>query len=192
VTPINIPALITTSTVLVCFAAHAQPSPSRSATNDSGTTNAAQAPVAASSGVNKSDRMEASTEVAAAAAAIVAAFGRNDPQAYFTCFAPEATFIFHTTPRRLNSRAEYQAEWAKWVKEDGFRVRSCKSTDSRVQVLGDVAIFTHSVQTELSTKQGDSTVHERETIVFERRDSNWIAVHEHLSPDLGKNAPAEK
>jgi hypothetical protein len=136
VTPINIPALITTSTVLVCFAAHAQPSPSRSAANDSGTTNAAQAPVAASSGVNKSDRMEASTEVAAAAAAIVAAFGRNDSQAYFTCFAPEATFIFHTTPRRLNSRAEYQAESAKWVKENGFRVRSCKSTDSRVQVLG--------------------------------------------------------
>ena len=129
----NIAALIITSTALVCFAVHAQPSSSRSATNDSGPTNAAQAPVAASSGVNKSDGIEASTEVAAAAAAIVAAFGRNDPQAYFTCFAPEATFIFHTTPRRLNSRAEYQAEWAKWVKDDGFRVRSCKSTDSRVK-----------------------------------------------------------
>jgi ketosteroid isomerase-like protein len=191
VRPMNIRTLITTSTVLVCLAAHAQQSSSRSATNDRA-INAAQAPVAASSGVNKSDRIEASTEVAAAAAAIVAAFGRNDPQAYFTCFAPEATFIFHTTPRRLNSRAEYQAEWSKWVKEDGFRVRSCKSTDSRVQVLGDVAIFTHSVQTELSTKQGDSRVHERETIIFEHRDSNWIAVHEHLSPDPGKNAPAEK
>ena len=188
----NVAALIITSTALVCFAAYAQPSPSRSATNDSGTTNAAQAPVAASSIANKSDGIEASAEVAAAAAAIVAAFGRNDPQAYFTCFAPEATFIFHTTPRRLNSRAEYQAEWAKWVKDDGFRVRSCKSTDWRVQVLGDVAIFTHSVQTELSTKQGDSTVHERETIVFERRDSNWIAVHEHLSPDPGKNVPWRK
>ena len=58
--------------------------------------------------------------------------------------------------------------------------------------LGRHRHFTHSVQTDLSTKQGDSTVHERETIVFERRDSNWIAVHEHLSPDLGKNAPAEK
>ena len=41
---------------------------------------------------------------------------------------------------------------------------------------------------------GDSTIHEREreTIVFERRDLNWIAVHEHLAPDPGKNAPAEK
>ena len=188
----NIAALITTSTAFVCFAVHAQASSSRSATNDSGTTNAAQAPVVASPGVNRSDGIEASAEVAAAAAAIVSAFSRNDPQSYFTCFAPEATFIFHTTTRRLNSRAEYEAEWAKWVKDDGFRVRSCKSTNARVQVLGDVAIFTHSVQTELSTKQGDSTVHERETIVFERRDSNWIAVHEHLSPDPGKNIPGEK
>ena len=40
-------------------------------------------------------------------------------------------------------------------------------------------------------KQGDSTVHERETIVFERRDSNWIAVTEHLSPGHGKNVPGE-
>lgn len=192
VNPMNIPALVSISSVLVCGAAHAQPSPSRSATHDSDTANATQAPVAASSGVKKPDRMEASTEVAAAAAAIVTAFGRNDPQAYFTCFAPEATFIFHTTPRRLNSRAEYQAEWAKWVREDGFRVRSCQSTESLIQVLGDVAIFTHSVQTELSTTQGDSTVHERETIVFERRDSSWIAVHEHLSPDPGKSTPAEK
>ncbi len=124
----------------------------------------------------------ASREVAAAAAAIVDAFGRHDPKKYFSLFAPDATFVFHTTPRRLNARAEYEAEWAKWEKEDGFRVHSCKSTDQRVQVLGDVAVFTHSVQTELSTKQGPSTVQERETIVFHRRGGKWVAVHEHLSP----------
>jgi uncharacterized protein (TIGR02246 family) len=130
-------------------------------------------------------------EVSAAAAAIVAAFGRHDPKAYFALFAPEATFVFHTTPQRLNSRAEYQAEWAKWEKEDGFRVRSCKSSDQRVQVLGDAAVFTHTVVTEISTRQGPTTMRERETIVFRREGGKWIAVHEHLSP-LPKSTPPEK
>jgi len=85
-----------------------------------------------------------------------------------------------------------RAEWAKWEKEDAFRVRSCKSTDQRVQAFGDVAVFTHSVQTELSTKGGPSTVRERETIVFQRRDGKWIAVHEHLSPYPEPTPPAKK
>ncbi|GEM_PF-108081 len=140
------------------------------------------APVAAAS--------RAPGEVSAAAAAIVAAFGRHDPNAYFALFAPEATFVFHTTPQRLNSRAEYRAEWAKWEKEDGFRVRSSKSSDQRVQVLGDAAVFTHTVVTELSTKQGPTTMRERETIVFRRDGGKWIAVHEHLSP-LPESAPPE-
>jgi ketosteroid isomerase-like protein len=134
----------------------------------------------------------ASREVTAAAAAIVDAFGRHDPKKYFSHFAPDATFIFHTTPKRLNTRAEYEAEWAVWEKEDGFRVRSCKSSDQRVQILGDVAVFTHSVQTELSTKQGSSTVQERESIVFHRRGGKWIAVHEHLSPKPAQQPPAGK
>jgi len=133
----------------------------------------------------------ASAEVSAAAAAIVAAFGRHDPTAYFALFAPEATFVFHTTPQRLDSRAEYQAEWAKWEKNDGFRVLSCKSSDQRVQVLGDAAVFTHTVVTEISTRQGPTTMRERETIVFRREGGKWIAVHEHLSP-LPKSTPPEK
>ena len=132
----------------------------------------------------------ASREVSAAAAAIVDAFGRHDPKKYFSLFALDATFVFHTTPRRLNARAEYEAEWATWEREDGFRVHSCKSSDQRVQVFGDVAVFTHSVETELSTKQGPSTVHERETIVFHRRGGRWVAVHEHLSPQPAPQAPA--
>jgi ketosteroid isomerase-like protein len=127
-----------------------------------------------------------SSEVLAAADAIVAAFGRHDTKAYFALFPPEATFVFHNTRQRLNSRAEYEAEWARWEKDDGFRVLSCRSTNRKVQIFGDMAVFSHSVRTELSTKQGDSTVLERETIVFDRRGDKWVAVHEHVSPDPGQ------
>ena len=132
------------------------------------------------------------TEVVAAADAIVAAFGRHDPEAYFTLFAPEATFVFHTTPRRLESRADYEAEWAKWEKDDGFRVRSCKSTDQKAQLFGDVAVFSHSTRTELSTKQGDDIMLERETIIFHRRGGKWVAVHEHVSPDPAQASVAKE
>lgn len=121
-------------------------------------------------------------EVVRASEAIVAAFGRDDPEAYFKLFAPEATFIFYTTPDRLASRAAYEQEWAAWRRDLGFRVRSCTSSDQRVQVFGDVAVLTHLVRTQITSTQGDATLQERETIVFHRRDATWVAVHEHLSP----------
>jgi ketosteroid isomerase-like protein len=119
--------------------------------------------------------------VRAAADSIIAAFGRQDSASYFSRFAPEASFTFYTTVRRLNSRAEYEAEWQSW-KPAGFRVRSCSSSDQRVQIFGDIAILTHSVRTEVTTREGDSTLLERESIIFQRRDGAWIAIHEHLSP----------
>ncbi len=121
-------------------------------------------------------------EVRAAASAIVSAFGSHDTGRYFALFAPEATFVFHSSPTRLNSVDEYRREWAKWEKETGFRVRSCSSTNQRVQVFGEVAVFSHDVRTDLSTNDGETTLHERETIIFHKRGGKWVAVHEHLSP----------
>ena len=50
--------------------------------------------------------------------------------AYFAHFHPDATFLFHTTDRRLTSTEEYRQEWAQWVAEDGFAVRDCVSDDA--------------------------------------------------------------
>ena len=122
------------------------------------------------------------SEVVAASKAIITAFGRDDPSTYFALFDSAATFIFYTTPQRLESRAAYEKEWIAWRRDSGFRVRSCVSSDQRVQVLDDVAILSHFVRTEISTTQGGTTLYERETIVFHRREGKWIAVHEHLSP----------
>ncbi|MGH6808855.1 MAG: YybH family protein [Ensifer adhaerens] len=120
--------------------------------------------------------------VLAAADRLVAAFARHDRAAYFSAFAPNATFIFHNLDRPLRSRAEYEAEWALWETRDSFRVRACQSSDRHVQVMGNVAVFTHGVRTEVEIGGEPLTSEERETIVFERDETGaWLAVHEHLS-----------
>jgi ketosteroid isomerase-like protein len=121
--------------------------------------------------------------VAAAAERLVAAFGAGRVEDYFACFAPDATFVFHTTPERLGSRAAYRALWDTWEQEDAFRVLSCESSNVEITPLGpDVAVFVHDVATTVSTSAGDESLRERETIVFARRQGGWDAVHEHLSP----------
>ena len=117
-----------------------------------------------------------------AARAIVDDFGANRRDAYFSHFAAEATFLFHTADRRLETRAEYEALWDQWVRDVGFRVEECSSTNARVQLAGPVAIFTHDVQTRVLWDGEHQTTRERETIVLERRDARWVCIHEHLSP----------
>ena len=131
--------------------------------------------------------MSAVEEVLAAAAKIVEDFGNHRTTDYFSGFASTATFVFYTHTERLNSRAEYEELWASWEKDDGFRVHGCRSRDQRVQILGDSgAVFTHYVESDVEFGGEVATIRERETIVFERHDGSWIAVHEHLSPDNGE------
>ena len=123
-------------------------------------------------------------EVFAAAAALVAAFGAHDVAGYFGAFAPEATFLFHTTPRLLESRAAYEAEWRAW-EADGFRVLACQSLEPETHLLtADVAVFTHRVRTRIRDADGEHDLSERETVVFRRgADGRWLGVHEHLSAE---------
>ena len=126
--------------------------------------------------------MSTADDVLAAARNLVQAFGRHDTAAYFGCFAPDATFIFHTTAARLATRDEYQQLWRQWEHQDDFRVQSCASAHPVVQDLGDAAVFSHDVTTVIRTRAGEQAVSERETIVFQRDGDRWAAVHEHLSP----------
>ncbi len=125
---------------------------------------------------------EQESTVLAAADALVGAFSQHDRDAYFDAFAPEATFLFYNLDRTLDGRAAYEAEWALWEERDGFRVLACRSTNRKVQFVGDVAIFTHAVETDVSVCGETVTNNERETIVFARNAAGrWLAVHEHLS-----------
>ncbi|OFI38880.1 DUF4440 domain-containing protein [Arthrobacter sp. SW1] len=122
------------------------------------------------------------SDVAAAAEALVAAFGASDTDAYFACFAPDATFLFHTEPERLDSRAQYRQLWDGWAAE-GWGVVDCISTNKHIQLAGTSAVFTHDVRTTIEVNGTRETLHERETIVFAKDSSGKIlAVHEHLSP----------
>lgn len=119
--------------------------------------------------------------VAAAASAIVDAFQANDSERYFATFAPDATFIFHSEPARIDDRATYERMWSEWA-ASGWRVISCASSDRRIQIYPGGAVFTHTVDTSVATADGPDSYRERETIVFTTDGDDLVAVHEHLSP----------
>jgi ketosteroid isomerase-like protein len=122
-------------------------------------------------------------DVEAAAKDLVTAFAEGRVEDYFACFAEDATFVFHTTPERLESRAAYRELWRRWEAQDGFRIVACTSSNAVVSVLGEhAAAFVHDVATRVATHAGEDDLRERETIVFARRNGRWLAVHEHLSP----------
>ncbi|TFC31921.1 DUF4440 domain-containing protein [Cryobacterium sp. MDB1-18-2] len=117
----------------------------------------------------------------AAADALISDFGNHLRDAYFSRFAPEATFLFHSAPARLESRAAYEELWDEWEQQNGFRVLSCVSSERRIQVFGEVAVFSHDVASTVTFDGTVETLAERESIVLENRGGTWLAVHEHLS-----------
>jgi ketosteroid isomerase-like protein len=121
-------------------------------------------------------------DVLTAAAAIVDAYAATDAERYFALFAPEATFVFHTEPARLEDRAAYERLWRDWVAA-GWSVTACVSSAQRVQLFPGGAVFTHSVGTTVRTADGSDSYRERETIVFRLAADTLVAVHEHLSPE---------
>jgi ketosteroid isomerase-like protein len=124
---------------------------------------------------------EAEIDALAAIDAIIDNFSRHQRDAYFSGFAADATFLFYTAPHRLDSRGAYESLWADWERDFGFRVMSCSSSNRRIQIFGDTAVFSHDVDTRIREHDIERTVLERESIIMERRDGAWLCVHEHLS-----------
>ncbi|MFC7432031.1 MULTISPECIES: YybH family protein [unclassified Agrococcus] len=116
-----------------------------------------------------------------AAAAIVDAFAATDGERYFALFAPEASFVFHTEPQRLDDRAAYEALWQEWI-ATGWRVTSCTSSEQQVLLMPGGGVFSHTVTTAVETPDGPDSYRERETIVFRSTPAGLLAIHEHLSP----------
>nr|WP_314877788.1 nuclear transport factor 2 family protein [uncultured Pseudomonas sp.] len=124
--------------------------------------------------------MDQTLQVSQAAAELVAAFASNDTERYFACFSEDASFVFHTLRQPLLSRQAYQALWQQW-QEEGFNVLDCQSSNATITLQGDLAIFIHDVATRISFNGEEQQLAERETILFRRHDTRWLACHEHLS-----------
>jgi ketosteroid isomerase-like protein len=119
-------------------------------------------------------------EVRQAAADLVSAFASNDTEAYFAAFSEDASFLFYTLPAPLLTRAAYRAVWEGW-QADGFAVLGCQSSNINIIPQGELAIFMHDVATHVRFGTEESHFQERETILFRREGSRWLACHEHLS-----------
>lgn len=110
-------------------------------------------------------------------------FRRHDTDGYFACFHPEARFMFYTVPGEVLSKADYRSRWQQWEQTSGFRVLDCESCGARISHYGDCAVVTHEVRTRLRSHEGEQTVLEQESIVFQcQPDGDWLCIHEHLSP----------
>ena len=120
--------------------------------------------------------------VEAAASAIVDAFAATDGDRYFAGFAPDATFVFHTEPARLDDRAAYERLWARVGRERLARRPRAPRATAACRSFPGGAVFTHTVDTSVETADGPESYRERETIVFAGDDDDLVAVHEHLSP----------
>ena len=119
----------------------------------------------------------------AAASRLLNHFAQGDVEGYFACFAPEATFVFHSVPERFPSTQAYREAWYQWVKDLDLQILGCDSFEQEVHLIApEVALFVHCVRVHASTRAGKETRNERETIVFARqKDGRWLGMHEHLS-----------
>ena len=126
---------------------------------------------------------EAIEEVRAEVERLMEAFSTGNEDGYFDCFHPDATFFFHGQDL-IGSREDYRAAVRSWKAEHGFRVLAAESRDADIRVFRDTAILTQRVTTTQMWDDEESTLHERESIVFQRqRDGGWLAIHEHLSSE---------
>jgi ketosteroid isomerase-like protein len=122
-------------------------------------------------------------EVRAAYERLVAAFREGRWEDKFACFAEQATVV--DGGRWIGSMDEYRAAWNRWAAEQEA-VPVPLSVETRImnlQILGQAAVLTHSIESRERTDSGEETVHEIETIVFgKQHDGRWLIVHQHLSP----------
>ena len=124
----------------------------------------------------------AEREVRETTTRLVAAYGANDLDTYFSFFADDMTVWWGTSGRndRPTPKAQYVRSWPEYVKKTGGH-EMCRLADLRVQVgpSSDAAVSSY----ELACVFKKATAGERRdatyeiTSVFFKRDGSWKVVH---------------
>lgn len=131
-------------------------------------------------------------QVIAANDELVAAYVAADTDKYFSCFAPDATLTLYLEEDRVDDRDAFRKLWHSWL-DSGWRVESCVSTDRFVQIYGNTAVLSHTIDTTSTVDGQQSNSRERETVVFTldhgQVPPRLLVVHEHLSPMGESKAP---
>ena len=122
-------------------------------------------------------------EVLEAYERLVAIFREGRWAEKFACFAQEATVV--DGGHWFGSLDEYRSAWERWMAgHDSPPVPL--SVDTRVlkvQLHGEAAVLTHSIESLERTDSGERTVREIESMVFGKQpDGRWLVLHQHLSP----------
>jgi len=125
-------------------------------------------------------------EVLEAYEQLVSAFREGRWDEKFVSFADEATVV--DGGRWFGSLNEYRDAWNRWAAtHETLPVpASVETRVLKVQMLGDVAVLTHSIESRERSDDGEETEHEVESIVFAKQpDGRWLVVHQHISPRAG-------
>ena len=115
-----------------------------------------------------------------ASEAFMTAFNNLEWEAFRNSFADDATvfFPFWQVPRLANGRAEVEAVFKSFFDAQRKRkpnppYQNLVPKDEQIQMLGDVAIVSFHLGTELPTG--------RRTIIYRKQNGKWLIAHMHAS-----------
>jgi ketosteroid isomerase-like protein len=98
---------------------------------------------------------------------------------------PDLTY-FDLAPLKYNNWAEYRATVPKVLFDPNSSLKLKVNDDLRVHSRGSLAWATFTFGADVTAKQGaTSHLEGRWTMVLEKRGTNWLVVHEHVSAPLG-------
>ena len=147
----------------------------------------AAAVLAAASLIGQSDRSEAFPSRETVTDTIIGLergaldrWGRGDPQGYMELYAAEIGYFDPFTEVRVDGIDGMKKMLAPFVGK--IKVDSFHFIHPRVQVTGDIAVFTFNLQSFARNPDGSPrTVHWNSTEVYRRSAGKWKIIHTHWS-----------
>jgi len=138
-------------------------------------------------------KQDAGAELKPLVEKVLAAWGTLDARNAAPHYAKDAGLTFYVLePLKYSGWADYEAGFQKVA--GGFKsLKLTLNPDLQATRYGDIAWASYTVKVEMEPKEGAAmTTEARTTDVFEKRDGQWVIVHEHASVPMPEPAPPTK